>query len=151
MEQKVNQIREMEIIEKELNEAKVGVLAFSDEKQNIRQVVTPFVYVDKNLFFNENLDENLLLATLGDSTSFSIFREIKLTGKDKSDFIPSLKIIQIKCVGLFKKADELKVIEEVSKTFNKKYNISRKEDKNKTDKFLFIDTEEIQASEIING
>ncbi len=151
MEQKVIQIREMEPIEKELNEAKVGVFAFSDEKQNIRQIVAPFVYVDKNIFFDENLDENFQFVVTGDSVSFSVYREVKISGRDKSDLVPVLKLVHIKCVGLFKKAEEPKVIEEVSKTFHGKYNPAGKEDKNKQAKFLFIDTEEIQASEIING
>ncbi len=151
MEQKVIQIREMEPIEKELKEAKVGVLAFSDEKQNIRQVVAPFVYVDKNLFFYENLDENFQFAVIGDSVCFTVYREVKISNKDKGDFLPTLKLVQIKCVGLFKKAEEPKVIEEAGRTFRNKYNIERKEDKIKPGRFLFIDTEEIQASEIING
>lgn len=151
MEQKVIQIREMEPIEKELNEVKVGVLAFSDEKQNIRQLVTPFVYVDKNLFFDENLDENFQTITLGDSVCFTIFREVKISNKKEDGFIPLVKLIQIKCVGIFKKADDSKVVEDVTKTFANKYNFNLNSEGDKQIKLLFIDTEEIQAAEIIAG
>jgi len=151
MDQKINQIREMELIEKELREAKVGVLAFSDGKQNVRQIVTPFVYFDKNLFFNNTTDENFQLTIFDDTVNFSVYRELKLPNKEQADFAPSFKYIQIKCSGLLKKIEEQKVVDEVIKTFRSKYKTGNKEDKQQVEKLLFIDTEEIQASEIIGG
>ncbi|MCX6151785.1 MAG: hypothetical protein NTX22_14775 [Ignavibacteriales bacterium] len=152
MNRKVNQIREIGIIEKELSVSKVGILAYKNEKENVNQVVTSFVYFDKNIFaFYEDNDENFDRSIFENNASFSIYKEEKISKENILDFEPTYKFLQVKCTGVIKKVEEQKIIDDVVKAFTKKY--SAKSDKNNTalSKLFCLDTEEIQAAEIIGG
>ena len=68
MQKKIITIRNLELVEKELNSANAGVISLSLQKTKFVQFATNFVYQDKNIFiFIDN--EELLRSIKFDSLS----------------------------------------------------------------------------------
>lgn len=141
MKSKVIQVRDLEAIETELNSAKMGVLASADDKENVGQEVIPFLYSDKNIFFLFDEDDDLDGMLFDHNASFVVFRNVN-DGSDPSAY----KFFQVKCSGTLKKVEEQRVIDDVVKNYNQKYSNG---EATKDLKIIMIDTEEIQASEIV--
>lgn len=143
MKSKVIQVRDLELIEAELNSAKMGVFACADDKENIGQLVIPFLYSDKNIYFLFDDEDDLDGILFEHNASFVIFRNM-----NDSAALPAHKFFQVKCSGSLKRVEEPRVIEDVLRNYSQKYT-DNKEGNNQTDlKLVMIDTEEIQASEI---
>jgi nitroimidazol reductase NimA-like FMN-containing flavoprotein (pyridoxamine 5'-phosphate oxidase superfamily) len=146
----VNQIRNMEIIEAELKNAVAGLLSFSVSEDKIAQIPSTFIYLDKNiyLFFEEEseLYDSLEINSL---LSFSVIKSEKGKKSAELNFTPVYRFISVKLVGLTKKIDDLKLIDELNKALAAKYYKNEPELKYKN--IIMIDTEEIQASEEIGG
>ena len=121
MQLKINPVRDLKIIEKELNVTKVGILAYHDDKEKVIQVVTPFVYVNKNIYLFHESNENFNRIVLNDNVNFSIFREEKISKENILDFEPVYRFIQIWCGGIIKKVEEPKLAESVMKAYHQKY------------------------------
>ena len=109
MKQKVNQIRDLAIIEKTLNKSKVGILAYRDDKGKINQAVTPFVYVDKNIFLFYDKDENFDRIMFNSNVNFSVLKEEKISKENVLDFEPAYRFLQIWCDGIIKNIDDSKI------------------------------------------
>jgi hypothetical protein len=148
MKLKVNQVREINLIEKELNKTKVGILAYHDDKDKVIQVVTPFVYVNKNIYLFYENNENYNRIVLNDSVNFSIYKEEKITRENVLDFEPVYKFLQIWCGGIIKKVDESKLAEVVIKAYHQKYTSKPEKGKKELDILFVVDTDEIQAAEM---
>lgn len=146
----VNQIRDIEVIEGELKNAIAGLLSFSVSEDKIIQLPATFVYLDKNIYIFFD-DDSELYDTIGLNTelSFSVIKTEKGKKSAELNFIPVYKFISVKLVGLAKKIDEAKSIDELNKAFAAKY--YKSEIHFKYSKIIMIDTEEIQANEEIGG
>lgn len=151
----ITQIRDIELIEKELNTNPVGVLAVVSENERTIQKTVTFLYLDKNIYllfknddeFYENLQFNALV-------SFTIVKNDKSRKLPKMDFTPVYDVFSISIAGILKKVDEQKLINEVKENFLKKY--SKKSESGKKalsalGEVVIIDTEEIHAFEEIGG
>lgn len=145
MKSKVIQVRDLEIIEKELNSAKIGVLACTDDKENVGQLVVPYLYSNKNIYFIIENEDDLNGILFEHKASFVIFRSMN----SDSNFSDE-KYFEVKCSGALKKVEEQRVIDEVIRTYAFKYSDGKEDNTASSDvKLIMIDTEEIQAAEII--
>ena len=148
MKQKVNQIRDLSLIERELEKTRVGILAYRDDKEKVIQIVTPFVYVNKNIYLFYENNEYFNRIVLNNNVNFSIYREEKISKENVLDFEPIYKFIQIWCGGIINKVDDQKLAEVVSKAYRQKYTSKPEKGKKDLNKLFIIDTDEIQAAEM---
>lgn len=146
----INQIRDIETIENELKNAIAGVLSFLVSDEKVVQMPTTFIYLDKNVyvFFDEDSE---LFDEIGQNTvmNFSIVKTEKGKKNPDLNFVPVYKFISVKLIGMNKKIDEAKIIDDLNKAYTAKY--LKNEMQDKYTKILMIDTEEIQATEEIGG
>lgn len=145
MKSKVIQVRDLEVIETELNSAKMGVLACTDDKENVGQIVVPFLYSAKNIYFLFEDEDELDGVLFEHKASFVIFRSVN-NGSNLSDD----KFFEVKCTGILRKVEEPRVIDDVTRSYDLKYSEGKEGGLPVSDlKIVMIDTEEIQAAEII--
>ena len=146
MQKKITTIRNLELVEKELNSATAGVISFSLQKTKFVQFATNFVYQDKNIFVFID-DEELLKSIIFDSLSrFTVLKE--KTIKDTEDSIYKLSSIQV--TGNLREAEEKKVINDITQTYIQKYSgkfILSNDGTAFIGKLVFIDSEELLAFE----
>ncbi|MGE5430474.1 MAG: hypothetical protein ACM3QX_05330 [Syntrophomonadaceae bacterium] len=147
MKSRITQIRDMAVIEDELNAEKAGVLSFISPDEELVQAVVPYLYLDKNVYlFFEESDENFLNINFDTNVSFTVF---KAENRDKTFKGKGYKLMQILCRGIIRRVEEAKSAEEVySQYINKYYADSEGEESYIGMRAAFIDTEEIQASSI---
>ncbi len=149
MKKKITQIRDINKIEQYLIPAKAGVLTFNSKDEILVQFITPFLYLDKNIFISlENNDELLENIIFDSFAGFVIIKELK-TAKTSENY----NIIHASVSGLIKKIDEQKVLDEVNLLIKKKYGINTSDSEEDTAKpiIIMIDSEEIQAAEESGG
>lgn len=152
MKRKLTPVRDVESIESELIQSKVGLLAYNNDQEKINQYLVSYLYENKNIyiFFDENDEsyENLIPESL---VSFSIFREIHL--REEKSAAMAFKVFHVKCSGILKKVDEIRLVEETGRHFMEKYSggKSTPEPDLSGRRLIMIDTEEIQAYEITGG
>lgn len=151
MKKRIIPINDPAIIEKKLRSEKVGFLAFRDNEGRQRQFLSPYLYRDKNIFIPAFPgDEALVKVALNDFANFSISAKVKLEEKPDNNF----SLLQINCYGVIKKLEDAKSIERIDHLFRKKYLKRKKNDSDEecaTFDFLYLDTEELQASAVIGG
>jgi general stress protein 26 len=146
MQKKVQQIRDIAIIEKELNLCPVGLLALYIEDEKLIQASTTFLYLDKNIYFfideASGLYESIKFNT---PVSFAIIRNEAPRKNDNAIY----HSVSIKVSGNIKIIEEQKIIDEVKKSYLAKYSKPGKEHVNSfaESRIYMIDTEEIQAAE----
>jgi nitroimidazol reductase NimA-like FMN-containing flavoprotein (pyridoxamine 5'-phosphate oxidase superfamily) len=154
MKKTVTQIRDIQHIEKELHVNPAGVLALNVKEDEIEQIATTFLYQDKNVyFFLDNDDELFENLKYGTAVKFIIVKNEKVKKSTKQDFTPVYNILSISVAGLIKKVDDDKLLASLKENYLKKYS-SDSEDQEKpmkSNKVIFIDTEEIQAFEEMGG
>ena len=149
----INQIRNLDLIEKELNSNATGILALNVDEDKIIQIATTYLYLDKNvyIFFAEN-DELYAKIKFESNVSFTILKTEKAKKSPKVDFTPSYHIFSISISGLLKKVDEQKTIDDLGKNYLKKYSDKQEgRSSEKLSKLVLIDSREIQAIEEIGG
>ena len=138
---KTFQIRDLELIEKELSENYVGVLAVTLKNEKVVQTATTFVYMDKNIYiFFSNESEIYEDINLDINGSFIILKNESLEG----DTINKNRLMSISISGAVKKVEELKLLDEIKKNYAKKYPEDN-ENLLSLNKALIIDTDEILA------
>ena len=138
---KTFQIRDLELIEKELSENYVGVLAVTLKNEKVVQTATTFVYMDKNIYiFFSNESEIYEDINLDINGSFIILKNESLEG----DTINKNRLMSISISGAVKKVEELKLLDEIKKNYVKKYPEDN-ENLLSLNKALIIDTDEILA------
>ena len=146
MHRKISYIRDLEIIEKELNHSSGGILAFNVDGEKVLQYTTPFLYLDKNIyFFLDKEDEIYEMMNFNSQASFTILRDHQFRkSKEENYYMFSATVI-----GSIKIVDEKKTIDDIRNKYNTKYSLKKSTDpKSSTLKELvMIDSEEIQAVE----
>lgn len=155
MQRIINQIRDLELIESELQDALVGVLAIYLDDENTIQLPTTFIYRDKNIYiFFKNDDELYESIKYNSSASFTVIKHEKVKRGKKLDFKPTYQMFSITLKGLVRKLDEEKTITSLRYEYLKKYS-KRSENIRRTfpalAKAIIMDSDEIHAQEEIGG
>lgn len=137
-------IRDIQEIEKEINDALTGVASMLLDSDKIYQIPTNFVYLDKNIFiYIDSNDEVFQSIKFNSPASFSIIKSEKQGGKE---ITYRLKYVTIN--GEIRVVDDLKLIDQIKENYRKKYSsrIST-EDYKIPDNLIvcIIDTIEIKA------
>jgi nitroimidazol reductase NimA-like FMN-containing flavoprotein (pyridoxamine 5'-phosphate oxidase superfamily) len=154
MLRKVRIIRDIDNIEEELNNIKIGVLSYyNSDEEKVVQIATTFVYIDKNLYFIlDSSEERFDNITPQTNLRFIIHRELPHAQDDEY-----YNYMEISCVGYFKSVDNKSLIDSICDRFNSKYsNCADKKNlhsllKSESVKIVMLNTEEIQASEVSRG
>ncbi len=150
----VNQIRDLKIIEEELNNNPAGILALIYDGDKITQLTKTYLYMDKNIYVFFHKDDELFENLQWDTNAiFTIFKLGKVKKNNNLDFEPTYNIFSITLKGVLKKIDDPKLIEEARNNYVSKYKkqIKSQIDYSHISKVVLIDTEEIQASEETGG
>ncbi|MEJ2613754.1 MAG: hypothetical protein P8Z35_02255 [Ignavibacteriaceae bacterium] len=138
---KTFQIRDLELIEKELSENFVGVLAVTLKNEKVVQTATTFIYMDKNIYiFFNNESEIYDDINLDINGSFIILKNESLN----ENTVNKYRLMSISISGAVKKVEELKLLDEIKKNYAKKYPEDN-ENLLSLNKALIIDTDEILA------
>lgn len=155
MQRIINQIRDLELIENELHEALVGVLALYIDDDKTIQYPTTFLYRDKNvyIFFKQD-DEIYESVKYNSSASFTIIRQEKIKRGKRIDFAPTYQLFSITLNGVVRKVDEEKSMTILRQEYLLKY--SKKTDtarKNLPElaAAIIMDSDEIHAQEEFGG
>ena len=148
MQKEITTIRNLELVEKELNSANAGVISLSLQKTKFVQFATNFVYQDKNIFiFIDN--EELLRSIKFDSLSrFTVLNQKTTDEKQESIY----RLFSILVTGNLREAEEKKVINDITQTYIQKYSgkLILPDDKIASmGKLVFVDSEELLAFEEI--
>ncbi len=155
MKRIITQIRDIKLIENELGENYIGVIAHSLENGDVFQKVTPFIYKDKNVYiFYRDDSESYERIQFDTNASFTVTKNEKIKKSSSKDFVPGYDVITVCIKGVIKKVDEQKIIEEVRKTYLNKYSNGStigEEEVAELNKLVIIDTEEIQSFEEQGG
>ena len=154
MQRIINQIRDLELIESELHESSVGVLALYIDDEKTIQYPTTFLYRDKNIYiFFKNDDELYESIKYNSSASFTVIKQEKAKRGKKLDFIPTYQMFSITLNGLVRKVDEEKTMSNLRQEYLAKY--SKKSESTKRTPALanaiIMDSDEIHAQEEIGG
>lgn len=146
MPKKISYIRDLEIIEKELNNSSGGILAYSVDGEKVLQYTTPFLYLDKNIyFFLDKEDEIYEMINFNSQASFTILRDRRFRRtKEENYYMFSATVI-----GSIKIVDEKKTIDEIKSKYNSKYSLKKSIEPKSSQlkELVMIDSEEIQAVE----
>ena len=148
MQKKITTIRNLELVEKELNSANAGVISLSLQKTKFVQFATNFVYQDKNIFiFIDN--EELLRSIKFDSLSrFTVLNQKTTDEKEESIY----RLFSILVTGNLREVEEKKVINDITQTYIQKYSgkLILPDDKIASmGTLVFVDSEELLAFEEI--
>ncbi len=148
MHRKISYIRDLETIEKELNDSSGGILAFNVDGERAMQHTTTFLYLDKNIyFFLDKDDEVYEKIHFNGPVSFTIIKDERLKkNRTRED---SYYLFSATVNGSIKIVDEKKTIDDIKKKYLSKYSL-KKENESKTSQskeLVMIDSEEIQAAE----
>ncbi len=153
MIKEIKQIKELDIIEKELSGLSAGLLAFcpvNDDK--VIHHPSTFLYHDKNIYvfiFNKEILEQIVF---GAPASFSTIRTDKFR-KIKKDTEPKYDFCSVSVKGAMKNVDDQKTFEEVKKKYLDKYSFEPENEDNTLlmENLIIIDSEELQAIEEKGG
>lgn len=155
MQRIINQVRDLELIEKELSEAAVGMLALALDDEKTIQFPTTFLYRDKNIYiFFSSADEFYQAIKYNSSASFSIIKEEKIKKSKSTDFIPSYRFFSITLKGLVRQVDEEKMLSTLRQEYLLKYSKKVDESSKKIpwlEAAIIMDSAEIHAQEEIGG
>jgi len=149
MQIKVKTIRNLEVIEKELNSIASGVMALPLE-EDFEQVATNFVYHNKNIYVfiqNKELYRNLKLETIA---KFTVIKETTSRRKNKNDKESIYNLFYISVSGIIKNVREKKLINNIKQSFIQKYSGKLIESDSRSKSFsrlVYIDSEELTATE----
>ena len=151
MQIKVKTIRNLEVIEKELNSVSSGVIALPLE-EGFEQFATSFVYYKTNIFIfiqNKELYRNLKLGSIA---KFTAIKEVSTTKKSKPLDENIYCLFSISVSGIVKNVEEAKLTNNIRQHFFEKYSgkLIDHESKSKSfSKLIYLDSEELIAIEEI--
>ena len=148
MKKQLKVIRDLTIVEKELNSSLGGVVAISLKKEGFTQFATNFVYQNKNVFFYLENEETLRTIRSDSLARFTILSEKNVT-KDLLDLKePLYRLFSVVVTGVIREAEEKKTINTVEQSFIEKYSgklILVEKGFPAIGKLYFIDSEELLA------
>jgi hypothetical protein len=146
MKKQITQIRDITQIEKLLKEAQTGVLSIHLDNEKIMQIACNFIYLDKNIYtYLDNTDENIEHVKYGAIGSFTIFGSENISTKSKNF---SYKLFYITVDGEIKDIDDVKLADQITELYRKKYSVSLNPDNYKVSEYLkpiILDSKEIKA------
>lgn len=146
MNKKINLIRDIKIIESELDNAIAGFLSVNLNEDIIPQYPTAFVYLDKNIHIFFNGDAELFnKISHGTEAAFTIIRSERAEKVNKENAVQYYSFVSIRVEGYISKADDSKLINELNTAYKNKY--ARSATDINFSKILIIDTNEIHAVE----
>ena len=149
MQIKVKTIRNLEVIEKELNSISSGVMVLPLE-EDFEQIATNFVYQDKNIYVfiqNKELHKNLKLESIA---KFTAIKETTRRKKNKNEKESIYSLFYISVSGIIKNVREKKLVNNIKQSFIQKYSGKLIESESRSKSFsrlIYIDTEELTATE----
>jgi hypothetical protein len=149
MQIKLKTIRNLEIIEKELDSISSGVMVIPLE-EDFEQVATNFVYYNKNIYMfiqNRELYKNLKLDSI---TKFTAIKDSSRGKKSKNDKEYIYRLFYISVSGIIKDVREKKLINSIKQNYIQKYSGKLIESDSRSKSFsrlVCIDTEELTATE----
>jgi len=135
MQKIISQIRDIVVIEKELVNNPIGILALNLKDEKITQLAITFLYQDKNVyFFFKDNDEEFEHIKLDCKVSFTIVKNDKIKKTQKADFTLLYNILSVSISGLIKVVDDPKLVDTLRENYIKKYSDFDKEYFNNKDK-----------------
>ena len=149
MQIKVNTIRNLEVIEKELNSISSGAMVLPLE-EDFEQIATNFVYDNKNIYVfiqNNELYRNLKFDSIA---KFTAIKDTRLGMKTKNEKESIYSLFYISVSGIIKNVSEKKLINNIKQSFIQKYSGKLIESESKSKSFsrlVCIDSEELTATE----
>jgi len=149
MQIKVKTIRNLEVIEKELNSIYSGVMVLLLE-EDIEQIATNFVYHNKNIYVFIQKNELYRNLILGSVAKFTAIKDTAGKKKNKSDKENIYRLFYISVSGIIKNVREKKLINNIKQSFIQKYSGKLIESDSRSKSFsrlICIDTEELTATE----
>lgn len=148
MTKKSKVIRDLSLVEKELNSAQGGVVSISLKKENFTQFATNFVYQNKNIFFYIDNEEILRTIKLDSLAKFTILKEKNVSKELIEEEEPLYRLFSVMVTGAIREAEEKKTINNVAQSFIEKYSgklIRDEKETHSTGKLFFVDSEELLA------
>ncbi len=146
MKKQITQIRDINEIEKLIQEAATGVLCIHLDNEKLMQVACNFIYLDKNIYtFLDNTEENFEHIKYGSAGSFSIFKNDKINTKTK-EFNYRLTFLTVN--GEIKDIDDIKLVDQVTELYRLKYSsVIKTEDYKLSEnlKPIILDSKEIKS------
>lgn len=146
MKKKITLIRNIDEIEKIIQNATTGVLCIHLSNDKLLQFACNFIYLDKNIYtFLDTTDENFEFIKYGSAGSFSVFKNEKVNGKSQEY---TYKLSSITINGEIKDIDDTKLIDQITELYRSKYSPSFKKDSYKIDdniKPIILDSKEIKS------
>ncbi len=149
MQIKTKTIRNLKIIEKELNSLLSGVVMLPLEVES-EQIATIFVYHNKNIYFFINDNELYRKILFGSISKFTAIKHSSISKKSKLSTDSIYTLFYISISGIVKTIKEKKLIDSVYQSFIQKYSgrLIDSDSKSKSfSKLVYIDTEEMTATE----
>lgn len=148
MNKKVKVIRDLILVEKELNSAQGGVVSVSLKKDSFAQFATNYVYQNKNIFFYVDNEELLRTIKFDSLAKFTILKDKNVTKELIEKNNPLYRLFSIVVTGVIREAEEQKTIREIAQSFIEKYSgklIREEKETPSRGKLLFVDSEELLA------
>jgi hypothetical protein len=142
-------IRDLAIIEKELNSIISGVIMLPLDDE-VKQAAANFIYHDKNVYIyiqDKELYDNLKLDT---GTMFTAIKNPASVSKSKKSNESIYSLFYISVSGLIKKVTEKKLKNVIWQSFIQKYSGQLLDSESKSKSFsrlVVLDTEEMVATE----
>jgi hypothetical protein len=150
MKKQIKVIRDLSLVEKELNSTLGGVISISIKKEGFAQFATNFVYQNKNIFFYLDNEELLRTIKLDALAKFTVLSEKNVTKELLDLKEPLYRLFSVVVTGVFRKSEEKKTINSVAQSFIEKYSgkLIREEKGSilsSSENLFFVDSEELLA------
>jgi hypothetical protein len=146
MKKHTTQIRNINQIEKIIQDATVGVLCIHLDNEKLMQMSCNFVYLDKNIYtFFDSTDENFENVKYGSAGSFTVFKSEKVNPISQNI---TYRLSNITINGEVKDVDDAKLIDQVKELYRLKYSRSEKTDDYEISenlKPIILDSQEIKS------
>lgn len=149
MQIKVKTIRNLGIIEKELNSISAGVIALPLD-EGFEQIATSFVYYNTNIYLFIRDKEVFKNIKIDSESKFTAIREIPTDKKRKQADENIYSLFSISVTGILKDIDEAKLISKIEQSFFEKYSgrlIDSESNPKSFSKLICLDSKELIAIE----
>ncbi len=150
MRKNIQTVRNIDLIEEELNSSIAGIVSFYSKEEKVIQLAVTFIYLDKNIYISLQNEEELTEKINFDiKANFALLKNTSAKQSKSNKAKNIYKFFSVKIIGNLRKVDDQKLKEEFLRQYILKYNLEENDDKDmKLLKNVYIiDTEEIQAFE----
>lgn len=148
MSRNIQSVRNIELIEEELNSSIAGIVSFLSKEEKIIQIALTFIYFDKNIYISlQNEEELSEKINFEIKANFALLKNTSVKQNKSKKTKDVYKFFSVNIIGKMRKVDDQKLIEEFQRQYLLKYSLEEKEDKDIKKNVYIIDTEEIQAFE----